>query len=74
MASVFVSHRLSDSAEAELLARELEAAGHEVWLDEWRIDLGDSIVERIDRGLEGADYVVVCYSSSGVTSPWMGRE
>ena len=43
-------------------------------LDEWNIGLGDSIVERMDEGLAGATYVVVCYSSSGVTSPWMGRE
>ena len=37
-------------------------------------DLGDSIVDRINEGLEGATYVVVCYSSSGITSPWMSRE
>jgi hypothetical protein len=36
--------------------------------------LGDSIVERINEGLEGSTYVVVCYSSSGVTAPWMSRE
>jgi hypothetical protein len=49
-------------------------AGHQVWFDEWNISLGDSIVERINEGLEGTTYVVVCYSSSGVTSPWMSRE
>ncbi len=36
--------------------------------------MGDSIVERINAGLEGAAYLVLCYSSSGVTSPWMSRE
>jgi len=45
-----------------------------VWLDLWNIKLGDSIIERINEGLAGATYVVVCYSSAGVTSPWMGRE
>ena len=28
----------------------------------------------IERGLEGASYVVLCYSSVGVVSPWMSRE
>lgn len=74
MANIFISHRKIDDAEAERLAYELRLANHHVWLDEWDIGLGDSIIERINEGLEGATYVVVCYSSSGVTSPWMGRE
>jgi hypothetical protein len=74
MANVFISHRKADDQEAERLANEIRTAGHEVWLDEWNIGLGDSIVEKMNEGLEGATYVVVCYSSSNVTSAWMGRE
>lgn len=74
MANVFISHRKADDQEAERLATQIRDAGHQVWLDEWNIGLGDSIVEKMNEGLEGATYVVVCYSSSGVTSAWMGRE
>ncbi len=74
MANVFISHRGSDVQEAERLADEIRNAGHQVWLDKWNISVGDSIVERMNEGLEGATYVVVCYSSAGVTSPWMSRE
>jgi len=74
MANVFISHRGSDVQQAERLANEIRDAGHQVWLDEWNITLGDSIVERMNEGLEEATYVVVCYSSSGITSPWMSRE
>ncbi len=74
MSNVFISHRGSDAQQAEQLAIEIRIAGHKVWLDAWKIDLGDSIIERINEGLEGATYVVVCYSSSGVTAPWMSRE
>jgi len=74
MANVFVSHRTADLALAERLAIELRNAGHEVWLDNWKIGVGDSIVEKINEGLQGATYVIVCYSSAGVMSPWMGRE
>ncbi len=74
MANVFISHRGNDIREAERLAAEIQRAGHQVWLDEWNIGIGDSIVERINEGLEGATYVVLCYSSAGIMSPWMGRE
>lgn len=73
MANVFISHRSSDLAEAESLANEIRNAGHRVWLDVWEIRPGDSIVERIQAGLEGASYLIVCFSSSA-DSPWMSRE
>ena len=60
--------------ESERLASALRDAGHEVWLDEWEIAVGDSIVERIDAGLSSAAYVVVCYSTAGIDSLWMKRE
>lgn len=74
MANVFISHRSADDVQAERLAGAIRAAGHRVWLDEWEVAVGDSIVERINKGLEGATYLVLCYSSSGVLTPWMGRE
>ena len=74
MANVFISHRLDDTRIAEQLAIEIRNAGHQVWLDEWVISLGDSIIERMNQGLTGATYVVVCYSPLGVTSQWIGRE
>ncbi|MEV6634283.1 toll/interleukin-1 receptor domain-containing protein [Actinoplanes sp. NPDC051470] len=74
MADVFVSYRQPDSSEARRLAEALRDAGHEVWFDKWRIDIGDSIVERMSSGLAGTTYLVLCCSSSGVESPWMSRE
>ncbi|NEB05749.1 toll/interleukin-1 receptor domain-containing protein [Streptomyces sp. SID13726] len=76
MANVFISHRTSDGAAAERLAREIATPGHTVWLDEWHIRLGDSIVEKINSGLDGASYLVLCYSDApdGVQSPWTSRE
>jgi hypothetical protein len=55
------------------LATEIAAAGHDVWLDELEIDIGDSIVARVQEGLVGANYLVLCCSSSGM-SDWMDRE
>lgn len=74
MANVFISHRGADVSVAERLSAEIRAAGHNVWLDEWELTLGDSIVGRINAGLLGATCVVVCYSSGGIEAPWMSRE
>ena len=74
MASVFVSHRRADAEAAEKLALELRSAGHVVWLDEWEINVGDSIVDKMHKGLECATHVVLCYSDIGVNAPWTSRE
>jgi hypothetical protein len=74
MATVFISHRGADAAEAERLAVEIRGAGHTVWLDEWELGVGDSIIAKIDEGLHGASYVVLCLSAHGVSAPWMSRE
>ena len=74
MANVFVSHRLVDADLARRLATGLRSTGHEVWLDEWAIGIGDSVVERIDAGLVGASYLVLCLSAAGVASPRTTRE
>lgn len=72
--SVFVSHRGADADLARRLSEDLRDAGCEVWLDEWQIGIGDSIIHRINEGLENAKYMVLCYSEDSVLSPWVSRE
>ncbi|KOG43689.1 toll/interleukin-1 receptor domain-containing protein [Streptomyces resistomycificus] len=74
MANVFISHRKVDVATAQRLADDVSRAGHDVWFDEWEIGIGDSIVDRINAGLEGTSYLVLCYSAADVMSPWVTRE
>lgn len=74
MPNVFVSHRGADAAEASRLADGLREAGHEVWLDEWATDIGDSIIGQMNDGLEGSAYLVLCYSDAGVMAPFISRE
>jgi hypothetical protein len=74
MANVFISHRGADQSAAERLATELSQRGHAVWLDTWKIKLGDSIIERIDSGLSAASYLVLCCSATPSASAWMDRE
>jgi TIR domain len=73
MADVFISHRGSDRDDALRLALALRADGHQVWLDEWKVELGDSIIGKMNEGLESATHVVVAFSGAGL-APWMDRE
>lgn len=73
MANCFLCHRKPDVALVERLAIELRNAGHQVWLDEWEIGVGDSIVAKIDQGLTDAAYLILCYSAAG-PSDWTDRE
>lgn len=71
---MFVSYRTPDAALAEKLATAVREEGHDVWLDQWEIAVGDSIVERIDQGLTGLSYLLLCYSAAGNETAWQGRE
>ena len=72
--AVFISHRIADVDLATHLAQELRESGFTVWLDEWEINIGDSIVQKMQEGLEGTAFLVLCYSDRGVLAPWISRE
>jgi molybdopterin-guanine dinucleotide biosynthesis protein A len=74
MASGFISHRSSDTVMALRLKDDLEARGHRLWIDALEIDVGDSIVAKMDAGLASASHLLLCLSASGVDAPWISRE
>jgi hypothetical protein len=73
MAQVFLSYPSEKRDTVDRLANAIIGAGHEVWLDRLQIRIGDSIVERVQRGLYDSPYLVLCCFDIGLT-PWMDRE
>ena len=73
MVHVFISYRSDDLVAAKRLKEDLAADGHDIWLDIENIKIGDSIIERINAGLEGASFLILCLSKHGL-SPWMNQE
>lgn len=71
---VFLAHSSSDKSFVRDLARRLRQADVRVWLDEWEICVGDSIVEKIEQGLRESDYLAVVLSAASVDSAWVKRE
>lgn len=71
---IFVSHSSADDSVAGRVANALLALNYPVWYAEWRIEPGDSIVERIEDGLARNDTLVILLSPSSVESAWVRRE
>lgn len=74
MATIFFSHAHEDKPFVRQLAKDLTRAGHDVWMDEVKIRVGDSLIERIQDALEHVDYVVAVISESSVRSNWVKKE
>ncbi len=65
--TVFLSYSHKDKGIVSSIANELKAAGMNVWIDLSEIKWGDSIRDRIDRGLDSADCMVFFMSPSSIS-------
>jgi len=71
---VFISHSSKDNTFAAKLAMDLRAAGCELWYDAEQIHVGDTIIERIAKGVSKCDYMIAILSSDSVASEWVCKE
>lgn len=74
MATLFISYASPDRKIVRQLADALRKRDITVWLDEWEIDVGDSIPDKIQKGLKDAKYVAVWLTSHSVRSGWVTKE
>lgn len=70
----FLSHSSSDKPFIRQLAADLTANGVDVWLDEQRIRVGDSIPEKLAQGLAGSDFFLIAMSEHSAGSAWVQKE
>jgi hypothetical protein len=71
---VFLSHSHADKPVVRQIAEGLKSQGIDVWIDEAELSLGDSLVNRIERGLDSADFVAFFLSKASVKSQWARQE
>jgi len=70
----FISHSSKDKPFVRQLAADLSSRGIEVWLDEQRIRVGDSIPEKIAQGLAQSDFFLIAVSQHSADSAWVQKE
>lgn len=74
MINVFISHNYKDKPIARKIAKELNKYGIKSWIDDSEINLGDSLVEKIRKGLDQMDYLIALISENSVKSEWVKKE
>ena len=71
---VFLSHSSKDKVVVRELAAKLKADGVRVWFDEWEIQFGDSILSKIEQGLEESRILILAMSANAFGSDWVSLE
>lgn len=73
---VFLSHASEDKERFVLdFARQLRENGVDVWLDQWEMKPGDSLVDKIfEEGLKDARAVIIVLSATSIQKPWVREE
>lgn len=72
--SVFLSHNHNDKEFVRRLARDIDAHGIKVWIDEAEMKIGDSLAQKIREGIDSVDYFAVILSENSVEAPWVVNE
>jgi len=72
---MFLSHTSDDKPFVRRLAQALKERGVEhVWVDEAEIQIGDSLIAKIQDGIQKSEYFGIVLSPRSVTSSWVQRE
>ena len=71
---VFISHASEDKEIVGSLADALVDEGLDVWYDEFALDIGDSLRQKIDRGLSKSRVGLVVLSPSFMKKGWTNYE
>lgn len=74
MKKVFISHAHQNIDFARKLAEKLKSIGVEVWLDDFSLNFGDNLVEKINEGLSKCDHLIVIMSKAYFESAWSRHE
>lgn len=72
--SVFISYSSNDKPFVKRFASDLQSRGVKVWVDDWEINIGDSLVQKIRAGIDDVEYLAVVLSPSSVKSAWVQKE
>lgn len=73
MADIFISYARADKQFVNRLAPALEEEGYSVWWDD-RIQSGSAFAEDIEREIDAARAVLVCWSQAAAASRWVKDE
>jgi hypothetical protein len=72
---IFLSHTATDKRFVRRLRDDLLEHGvPRVWVDEAEIEIGDSLMAKIEEGMKETRYIGVVLSSRSIKAPWVKKE
>jgi len=71
---IFLCHSSEDKEFVRRLAHDLHEFRVSAWFDEWELEPGDSLFDRIGDALESSVYVGVVLSPASIESRWCKKE
>jgi len=71
---IFIAHASEDKNIVRKLANDLIDRGLLVWFDEWEIKVGDSLVEKINQGIEYSSFMAIVLSKNSIEKTWFKKE
>ncbi len=72
--AVFISYSHSDAKFVDVLGARLFKEQMPVWLDRWELNVGDSLIRRVEEAITEAVALVVVLSKAAVESEWCRKE
>ena len=71
---IFISHARQDDDFVHRLAKDLQKAGVDPWLDDRELASGELLSEKIRAAIDGADSLAVVVSKNFIDSDWVRQE
>jgi hypothetical protein len=71
---IFISYSRQDADFVKQLAENLVRERHNVWLDRWELNVGDSLLDKIQGALTDSSAILVILSKNSVSSEWCRKE
>jgi predicted nucleotide-binding protein len=71
---VFISYSYQDKDFVEWLKNNLQELGLDIWYDQAEMQVGDSIKEKVTKGIESSSAFILVLSSSSKNSNWVRYE
>jgi hypothetical protein len=72
--AIFISYSRQDSKFVDTLATNLVMRRHHIWLDRWELNVGDSLIEKIQGALTESDAMLIILSKNSLASEWCKKE
>ena len=71
---IFISYSHKNKEFVDKLAIQLVARNVNIWLDRWELNIGDSLIDKVQNAVDGSSALLVILSKASTESEWCKKE